>query len=92
MRNQSLAEKLGNQDYLDHLSERRRRELMFCEKMLTQNELVSESSIQVGYRIARDRFLEDVLPTINPDLAERAKEEKIPIFNMLDILEEFSNV
>jgi len=89
MKNRSLADKLQSPQYLDNLCDRRLRELMFCEKILEKDELEHETSIQVAYRKARDRFVELYLDQINPDLAERIKEgNKIPIFNMENILEE----
>lgn len=90
MRNATLSEKLGNSNYLEALSDRRYRELMFCKEMLSDKELNTETSIQVAYHKARDKFIDEILPRVNPELAERAKEEKIPVFNMIKILEEYS--
>lgn len=83
----SLAEKLKSEEYMDNLSNRRLRELLICEKILTEEELESESSIQVAYSKARMRFIENVLSQINPLLAQRAKEDKIPIFGVMEMIE-----
>lgn len=88
MRNLSLAEKLKSEDYKDHLSTRRLRELLICEKILSEEELEEESSIQLGYKKARKRFIDNTLAQINPQLAERAKEEKVPIFGVMDMIED----
>jgi len=88
MRNLSLAEKLKSEDYMDNLSNRRLRELLICKEVLTEEELDNESSIQIGYRKARNRFIDTVLSQINPELAHRAKEEKVPIFGVMDMIED----
>lgn len=88
MKNKSLAEKLQNHDYLDNLSNRRLREILFCEKILDEEELEQESSIQVGYKKARKRFINTYLEQINPELAELARERKIPIFGMMETMKE----
>jgi len=92
MKNASLADKLQSKTYVDNLSDRRYRELMFCKEILTKKELNTESSIQTAYHKARDKFIDEILPKVNPELAERAKEEKIPIFNMMKILEDYKVV
>lgn len=84
----SLAEKLKSEEYMEHLSSRRLRELLICEKILSEEELEQESSIQLGYEKARKRFIDTTLAQINPELAERAKEEKIPIFGVMDMIED----
>jgi len=88
MKNLSLADKIRNPNYLDNLSDRRYRELMICKEILDDDVLESESSIQIAYGKARKKFIVEVLSQINPELAERALEDKVPIFNMLDMLEE----
>jgi len=88
MKSKSLADKLQDNNYLDSLSGRRLREILFCEKMLNEEELEQESSIQVGYKKAREKFIATYLEQLNPELAEQARERKTPIFNMLETLQE----
>lgn len=87
MKNKSLAEKLQDPVYLNNLSERRQREIQVCKKIFSEEELESESSIQVGYQKARKRFIKDRLTEINPEYAERALKEHVPVFNILEMLE-----
>jgi len=91
MKRKSLRDKLEDQEYLNGLSDRRLREILLCEKMLDEEELEQESSIQVGYKKARKRFIESYLSQINPELAELARERKVPIFGMLHTIEEVNN-
>jgi len=58
-RRSSLAAKLENDEYLDSLSERERKQLLVCRELLTDNELSDLSSIRVGYKIARNRYIEE---------------------------------
>jgi hypothetical protein len=89
MKNSSLRDKLKDKEYLESLCDRRLREIIFCSKILNEEELSQETSIQVGYQKARKKFIDEYLDQINPELAQRAREKKkIPIFNMLEILEE----
>ena len=89
MKHRTLYEKIQNKEYLNNLSDRRQRELLFCAKILNEEELMKETSIQIGYEKARKKFIMEYLDKINPELAERALENKrVPLFNMLDIIEE----
>lgn len=91
MKKYSLADKLQSQEYINNLSDRRRREILVCKEILSNEELEHESSIEVGYKKARKKFIDKYLGQINPELAERAKTEKIPVFNMINIIEEINN-
>jgi hypothetical protein len=87
---QSLWSKIHNPEYIEQLSERRRKELEFCKEVLSEEELKSSSSIAVAYYKARQKLAEEVLYEINPELAERLLEgEKIPIFNRDKLLSMF---
>jgi len=55
MKHKTLYEKIKNKEYLDNLSNRRQRELLFCAKILDEEELMKETSIQVGYEKARKK-------------------------------------
>ena len=57
-----LKEKLNDKEYLESLSDRRRRELLFCSKILTEEELSYYSSIAVAYNVARRRYIEENIP------------------------------
>ena len=91
MKQESLATKLNNPEFVESLSERRRRELLVCQKLLSEEELEQESSIQVAYKKARKKFIEEYLDQINPELAEHAREKKVPIFGILETLERNAN-
>lgn len=54
----SLLSKLKDREYFCNLSERRRKELLFASKYLTEEELQTLSSIDVAYNIARQRYIE----------------------------------
>jgi len=54
-----LIEKLRDQEYLDSLSERRRKEILFCSQLLSTQELSHLSSIAVAYNIARRKYIEE---------------------------------
>lgn len=55
----SLRNKLDDIEYYDTLSERRQAQLKICELKLSEQELNSYSSIDVAYRIAKKRYIED---------------------------------
>ena len=83
MRFNTLTEKLNDEDYFNNLCERRQRELIFCSKLLNEDEMNTYSSISVAYNVARHRFIEEYLPEINIGLYEKIKEgNKVPIFNL----------
>jgi len=69
----SLLEKLIDEEYVKSLSQRKYRELMFCKELLSEEELRQYSSISVAYAVARERFVDQILPHIDEDLAFLAK-------------------
>ena len=73
----TLLEKLNDQEYFKSLSRRSQRELLFCKYLLTEKELQSISSIAVGYKIARERYIEKYIPE---DLREEYKKKGRPLF------------
>ena len=78
-----LKDKLEDEEYIDNLCDRRRKELLFCGDYLSEDELESYSSIDTAYKIARVRYVKEVLYDINPTLAERILDgKKIPISNI----------
>ena len=69
----SLKEKLMCEEYVNSLSERRYKELMFVRDIMSDEELEQYSSIAVAYYHAKHRFIEDILPRIDGELAAAAK-------------------
>jgi len=69
----SLLEKLIDEEYVRSLSQRKYRELMFCKELLSEEELKQFSSISVAYSVAKSRFVDQILPHIDEDLAFLAK-------------------
>ena len=80
MKRKSLLEKLQSPKYIESLSEKRRKQLLFCSKVLSEKELSYISSIAVGYRIARERWIREHLPE---DEQERYLQDK-PLFTLFD--------
>ena len=81
--------------YLDEIndieSSRQKKELEHCSIMLTDDELSEISSIRTGYRIARNRFIEEVLKETDPEYYNKIKtsDYKVPIFGIADMAREF---
>jgi hypothetical protein len=59
MSRRPLIEKIHDEDYLNNLSNRRKRELLFCSQILSPEELSQLSSIAVAYNIARRKYVEE---------------------------------
>lgn len=89
-RNSSLWNKIHDESYLESLSGRRRKELEFCKKILSEDELKSYSSIDVAYYKARERFLEEYVKEYDPKLYRRGK-MSYPIFGKKEILDKVRN-
>lgn len=72
-------------------SSRKRRELMICELMLDDSELEDISSLRTGYKIARERFIEEVIKETDPWLYERlrASNTKMPIFDVETLIQDW---
>jgi hypothetical protein len=73
--------------YSNNLSDRAKRELELCKLMLSEDELLEISSIRTGYKIARQRVIEQIIQESDPWLFEKIKNSrsgKFPIFGLLD--------
>jgi len=88
MKRLSIFDKINIPYYIENLSDNMKNKLKLCKILLSEEELKSLSSIQTAYNIARDRFIDEYLFKVNPDLAERAKGESIPIFYKFEIIKE----
>ncbi len=59
--------------------------------MLTEEELEYYSSIDTGYKIARERYIKEILSKSDKEFADRVLESKhVPIFTIFNILGEDS--
>lgn len=75
----TLLDKWNDPMYLEELSERRRRELEFAKQILNAEELQSYSSIDIAYREARRKFIENYMPF---EQQEEYLNNKKPIFSV----------
>jgi len=83
-----IIEKLEDKDYVDSLNEKSKKKLLFCKEYLSNEELKTNNSINVAYNIARERYIEEVLKVLNPDMYKRIKNgDTIPIFSIFSELE-----
>jgi len=86
MMKRPLKDKLQDEEYLSSLSERRRRELLVCGKLLTEEELEYFSSIDTAYKIARSRYIRS---RFDEEMASKILERgHVPIFFKDKILNE----
>lgn len=84
----TLAEILKNIDITEE--SKTNKKLEFCQIMLSDEQLENLSSIKVGYSIARQLFIENILKETDPDLYEKVIcSDRVPIFNMLESAKEF---
>lgn len=85
----NLLEHLQRLD--DNTTSRKRRELLICELMLKDEELRDISSLRTGYKIARERFIEEVIQDTDPWLYERLKtsNSKMPIFDVESLIQDW---
>ena len=80
-----LIDKLSDENFIENLSEKSKKQLLFCKGYLTEKELNQINSISTGYYIARGRYVEEVLKESNPDMYKRIKDgDTIPIFCIFD--------
>jgi len=77
----SLYEKMQDEEYLNTLCERRRRELELARKILGEEELRNSSSISTAYRKAREKWIIENMP---PDEQEKFIYQRRPL--RLDLL------
>jgi len=69
---------------------RHKKELWVCSEVLSEQELANISSLRVGYKMAKDRLVEDVLKEQDPDLYYKVKKlDKVPIFDIEDLVRDF---
>lgn len=75
----------------DKTPNRKRRELLICQAMLTDSELEDMSSIKTAYRVARNRLIEDIIKKKDPVHYDRimSSKYKTPIFNIEDLIKDF---
>lgn len=72
------------------LSDRHRKELWVCSEVLSERELANISSLRVGYKMARDKLVEEVLRDVDPDLYYKIKTlDKVPIFDIEALVADF---
>ncbi len=89
----NLKDRLEDSEWVDSLSERKRKELMLCSLLLSEEELESKSSIAAGYRVARNRLLHEVLPEMDPEFYEKSlTQRKTPIFDVESLIEDWRKV
>jgi len=55
----SLKDKLEDEEYIESLSNRRKKEILICNKILEENDLSFLSSIDVGYHIAKEKYIKE---------------------------------
>jgi len=88
-----LIDKLSDEDFLESLNIKSKKQILFCRDYLTEEELNKINSISTGYYIARERYIENVLRELNPDMYKRIKDgETIPIFNIFSDIKENHNL
>ena len=77
----------------DNTTSRKRRELRICELMLKDEELRDISSLRTGYKIARERFIEEVIKDTDPWLYERLKtsNSKMPILDVESLIQDWKD-
>ena len=72
-------------------SDRKKRELLLCQAMLTDEQLENISSMNTGYKLARSKLIEDIIKVEDPTLYAKIKnnptKKRIPIFNIDDIVQ-----
>jgi len=76
MKFRSLFDKLKDQDYIEGLSDRRRREIMICKELLTEEELRYYSSIDVAYHVARERYIKK---NYDMELLKKIRRQRYPV-------------
>jgi len=86
MKRLSIFDKLNIDYYIDNLSDNMKTKLELVKLLLNEEELKSLSSIQVAYNIARERYIDEYLVKVNPQLAKRAREGAIPLFFKIETI------
>ena len=88
----SLFNKLEDKEFVESLSEKTRRRLFFAQMLLSDDELRENSSIQVAYDLAKDRYLEDYLKKYDIMEYIRVKNNpSIPTFNKKHVINAIRN-
>ena len=91
MKRLSIFDKLNVPYYIENLSDNMKTKLELVKLLLDEEELKSLSSIQVAYNLARERYIDEYLVKVNPQLAKKAREGAIPLFYKFEIVKEFIN-
>lgn len=79
-------------DEFPNMSVRHKKELWVCSEVLSESELSNISSLRVGYKMAKDRLVEDVLREQDPELYFKIKTlDKVPIFDIENLVKDFKS-